>query len=183
MNDLFFAFWFFLPAGIANVTPIFAAHLPILNQWNYPLDFFQKLNGKRIFGDHKTIRGFVSGVFLGSLTSLILFLLAYQVPTIRDHLPSWYFHTNPILLGFLLSSGALLGDMIKSFFKRRLNIPPGATWIPFDQIDYILGGLLLSSFVHVLSLIQYVLILILWVGIHVLSTITGYLLRLKEKPL
>jgi CDP-2,3-bis-(O-geranylgeranyl)-sn-glycerol synthase len=183
MNELFFALWFFLPAGIANVTPIFVSHIPFLKQWNYPLDFGHKQNGKRIFGDHKTIRGLVSGVILGTFSSLILFYLSYKLLATSYHLPYWYYQTNPILLGFLLSFGALLGDAVKSFFKRQLNVKPGNTWIPFDQIDYIAGGLLLGSFVHVLTLLQYGLIFVLWIGVHVLSTFIGYFLHLKDHPL
>lgn len=180
MKTLFFALWFFLPAGIANVTPIFVAHIPIIKRWSYPLDFYQKINKARIFGDHKTIRGFVSGIIFGILTSVLLFKLSSNVTTI---LPSWYFSTNPIALGFLLSFGALFGDAVKSFFKRRANIVPGKTWIPFDQVDYIVGGLLLSSAIHALNIIQYVLIIIIWVSIHVLSTHIGFFLHLKDQPL
>ena len=180
MSDLFFALWFFLPAGIANVTPIFAAHIPILKRLNYPLDFYQKINGKRIFGDHKTIRGLVSGIIVGTLTATLLFHFATNFTTI---LPSWYFSINPFLLGFLLSFGALSGDAIKSFFKRRVGIQPGKTWIPFDQVDYIVGGSLLSSLIHPLIILQYLLIFALWVGIHILSTHLGFFLHLKTQPL
>lgn len=180
MKDLFFAIWFFLPAGIANVTPIFAAHIPLLEQWNYPLDCFIRSNNTRIFGDHKTIRGVISGIILGTVTAVLLFSISINF---RAFLPSWYFASNPWSLGILLSFGALLGDAIKSFFKRRCNVEPGSTWIPFDQIDYILGGLLLSSLIHTLTFLQYILVIILWVGIHVLSTYAGYFLKLKNQPL
>lgn len=182
MNNIFFALWFFFPAGIANVSPIFAAHLPLLKQWNYPVDFYKKINGVRILGDHKTLRGFVCGIILGTLTSLFLFYISHQMPSTNSFLPNWYYQTNPVTLGFLLSFGALLGDGVKSFFKRRTNIPPGGTWIPFDQIDYIIGGLLLGSFVHVLTFSQYLLLFVLWIGIHVASTCIGYILHLKDQP-
>lgn len=180
MKDIFFAIWFFLPAGIANVTPIFAARIPLLKQWNYPLDFFQKSNNIRIFGDHKTIRGIISGIILGTVTAVLLFSISTNF---RTFLPSWYFTSNPWLLGILLSLGALLGDAIKSFFKRRFNIRPGETWIPFDQIDYTLGGLLFASLIHTLTFLQYSLVISIWVGIHIFSTYTGYFLRLKNQPL
>jgi len=40
--------------------------------------------------------------------------------------------------------GALIGDIIKSFFKRRIGKKRGQDWIPFDQIDFILGVLFFS---------------------------------------
>ena len=183
MKELFFAIWFFLPAGIANVTPIFAAHTPVINNWNYPIDGFKKLHNIRIFGDHKTVRGFVTGIILGTLSSTLLFVLATKTSIFANFFPSWYFSTNPIILGVLLSFGALAGDAVKSFSKRRMNIPPGKTWIPFDQIDYIIGALLMSSIVHILTIPLYLTILIVWVGIHVASTFVGYFLHLKDQPL
>jgi CDP-2,3-bis-(O-geranylgeranyl)-sn-glycerol synthase len=48
-------------------------------------------------------------------------------------------------LGFLLGLGAMAGDAAKSFFKRRLGIAPGHPWIPFDQIDFQIGALLLAG--------------------------------------
>ena len=183
MNDVFFALWFFLPAGVANVTPIFASKIPFLRKWNFPIDFFQTLKGKRIFGDHKTARGFITGIILGTLTSILIFQISIHMPYAINHLPNWYFQTNPVILGLLLSTGALTGDAIKSFFKRRIGIQPGKTWIPFDQIDYIVGGIFFSSFLHVLSIKDYFIILVVWVVIHLLSTYSGYFLRLKDQPI
>ena len=37
--------------------------------------------------------------------------------------------------------GALAGDLVKSFFKRRIGINPGAKFIPFDQTDFVVGAL------------------------------------------
>ena len=40
----------------------------------------------------------------------------------------------------------MVGDSLKSFFKRRLDIAPGARWIPADQLDFVVGGLIVLSF-------------------------------------
>jgi CDP-2,3-bis-(O-geranylgeranyl)-sn-glycerol synthase len=45
---------------------------------------------------------------------------------------------------FSICFGALLGDIIESFFKRRVGRKRGEDWIPFDQIDFILGVLFFS---------------------------------------
>jgi len=46
-----------------------------------------------------------------------------------------------------------MGDIIESFFKRRIGKKRGESWVPFDQLDFILGVLLfsflMSSFLHV----------------------------------
>lgn len=173
MNSLFLSFFFFLPAGIGNMMPVFAAKLPGLSKWNQPLDFGLTFQNKRILGDHKTVRGIITGILAGMLIAVILV----------HFFPNLYHGANPFLVGFLLSFGALAGDSIKSFFKRRVNIPSGKTWFPFDQIDYIVGGLVLSLFVVRLPLQQYLVIFLLYFCLHLLSTTIGYLLHLKKSPL
>jgi len=161
MNILIFSFLFFLPAGIANMTPVFVAKIPLLKDFDYPLDSYQKINGKRIFGDHKTIRGLIFGLILGVITSLII-------------------HQS-ILLGFILSLGALGGDSIKSFLKRQVNISEGKSWFPFDQIDYIIGGLICSVLIIKLPFSYYVVIFILYFLLHLIITAIGYLLGFKKE--
>lgn len=183
MNNLFFAFWFFLPAGIANMTPVFAAHIPFLKKYSYPLDFYKKINGKRIFGDHKTIRGIILGIFMGIVSVLLQQYLYSQFSLLRDI--SWlnYSNTQPLILGGLLGLGALSGDLFKSFLKRQLNITEGSSWIPFDQLDYIFGGLIFSSLYVSLSIKTYLVIIALYFALHILTTIIGFHLRLKEQPI
>ena len=47
------------------------------------------------------------------------------------------------LLGLAFGVGAMAGDSLKSFFKRLNGIPPGRPWIPMDQLDFVVGSLLL----------------------------------------
>jgi CDP-2,3-bis-(O-geranylgeranyl)-sn-glycerol synthase len=49
-----------------------------------------------------------------------------------------------ILILFSLCFGALLGDVIESFFKRRVGKDRGQDWIPFDQLDFLVGALIFS---------------------------------------
>ena len=94
-----------------------------------------------------------------------------------------YSETKIIILGPLLGFGALFGDSVESFIKRQMGIKPGRSWFPFDQLDYIFGGLLFSSLIVQLSLINYLIIVIVWVIIHLLGSYVGYLLGLKAKPI
>ncbi len=183
INDILFALWFFLPAGIANATPIFAAKMPFINNLDQPVDFGLKFRDKPVLGTHKTIRGVLSGTLLGTLT-FILQVSAYRHFGWAEDISGGLNYANlSIWLGVLLSFGALLGDMIKSFFKRQFNFMSGKSWFPFDQIDYILGGLLLSSIVITLSLKQYLTIIIVWFLVHLLSSWIGYLVKLKKDPI
>ena len=180
---LFLAVWFFLPAGIANVMPIFAAHLPIIKKFSYPIDGYKTFRGKRIFGDHKTVRGFVVGVIFAILIVFTEQLIYNHFIEIRNLVRLNYSMINPFVLGMLLALGALGGDAIKSFFKRQITIQPGKSWFPFDQLDYIIGGILLSVLYIRLSIMEYGVIIILWFLIHIISTSIGYLLKLKNSPL
>jgi CDP-2,3-bis-(O-geranylgeranyl)-sn-glycerol synthase len=184
INDILFALWFFLPAGVANVTPILAVKVPLLKAWNTPLDLGRSFKGKRLLGDHKTWRGIVSGVIMGTLFAGFqgyLFDQSVWVQSISQSVN--YDSASILLLGFLLSLGALGGDALKSLLKRQLSVKSGESWFPFDQLDYIVGGLILSALVVQIPVINYLWILILWFGLHLLFSYIGYLLKLKDSPI
>lgn len=182
LQDLFTVLWFFLPAGLANMFPLFAAKLPILKKWEYPMDFFLEFRGKRVLGSHKTIRGLVTGILVGILIVWIQKELYLNWEFLRNALALNYFQYNFVYLGALLGLGAIIGDAVKSFFKRQLNIPSGETWMFFDQIDYVLGGIVFTYWYAPLSIEQYLYLTIMYFGLHMLTTVIGYLLGLKEKP-
>jgi CDP-2,3-bis-(O-geranylgeranyl)-sn-glycerol synthase len=182
LKELFFVFWFFAPAGVANMMAFFSGKIPFLKPFTYPVDFFLKINGKRVLGSHKTIRGFIVGTLAAVLIVYFEVFLYQQIPLLRTILPLNYEYINPLLLGGLLGLGALVGDSVKSFFKRRMKISPGKSWVPFDQIDFILGGMLFSTFYIQLSLLEYCLLFIVWLVIHPAISFSGYLFRLKKDP-
>lgn len=175
--------WLFLPAGIANMAPIFASKIPWLSKLNFPLDFNRKIGGKRILGDHKTIRGLISGILFGIAAVYVQKQLFLSYEILQTVSLLHYPEQNTLLLGTLLGAGALIGDAAKSFFKRRLNIPSGKSWFPFDQIDYIIGAAIFVTPLIILSVLEYLQIMIIFVILHVLITYVGYLLKLKKDPI
>ena len=132
MNNYLVAVLFFLPAGIGNMAPVIANKIPILNRWNAPLDFGKDWKGKRILGDNKRWRGVVFGTLLAGLSAMLISTLQNDV----------VYSAHPFILGCALGFGALFGDGVESFFKRLKGLKPGQSWFPFDQLDYIVGGLL-----------------------------------------
>ena len=181
--DIVFVIWFFLPAGLGNVAPIVAAKLPCFKAWSFPLDGYATFRGKRVFGDHKTVRGLLSGLFTGMLTAVLQVWLYREVPLMRQIIPIDYTSLNPWLFGALSSIGALTGDALKSFFKRQFGIPPGESWIPIDQVDYVIGGIAFTALYIRLSWTQYLLLLVIWSLLHPLATFIGYTLKLKDRPM
>lgn len=172
--DLIRIFWFFLPAGMANMAPVLFRWINFLN---YPIDFNKQLNKKPIFGKNKTFRGLFFGIVLAILVVYIQKIL--YAHTVNISLID-YSVLNPLLLGFLLGFGALFGDSIKSFFKRRLNINPGKSWIPLDQIDWIIGSIIFVIFYVKLSLMQVLVSIVLFGLLHPVINLIGYLIKIKK---
>ena len=183
IEKLLFVFWFFAPAGVANMTAFFSGKIPFLEKYSAPVDFGLKFRGKRILGSNKTVRGFITGVISAIAIVYFQIFLYSQFEFIRRLAYIDYSLINPLLFGFLSGFGALAGDSIKSFFKRQKSVSPGKSWFPFDQIDYILGGIVFTYFYIKLSAFDYLLLFLVWFLIHPLITITGFLLKLKKEPL
>ncbi len=183
-NDILFALWFFLPAGAANVMPIFVAKMPFLAKYEAPIDFGKTYHDKRIFGSHKTWRGLVSGIIAGTLTLWLQQYLFAESSWVRSFASDVDYATLPtLIMGPMFAIGALGGDAIESFFKRQRGVAPGKGWFPFDQTDFIIGGAIATMPFVSLTIWQYAWLLILWLGVHVLSTIVGYFLKLKDSPI
>ncbi|HYF97325.1 MAG TPA: CDP-archaeol synthase, partial [Patescibacteria group bacterium] len=148
-----------------------------------PVDFEMKWRNKPILGPHKTIRGIVIGTLAGTAVFLFQKYAFDNYQWAGDVSGEINYGSLSIWLGVLLSFGALFGDMIKSFFKRQLAVASGKSWFPFDQLDYIFGGLILSSLVIVLNFTEYILIIIVWFLIHLLTSYLGYLTKFKKDPI
>ncbi|MGH7195614.1 MAG: CDP-archaeol synthase [Candidatus Saccharimonadales bacterium] len=180
-KDLFFALWFFLPAGAANMVPVLVAKISWLKQYNAPIDFGRKFRGQRLLGPHKTLRGLISGILAATFVVFLQQLLAQHYGAINHWTSGVDYKTlNVLIVGPLLGFGALAGDAIESFFKRQRKMPAGKGWFPFDQTDYIIGGALaVAPFIH-LTLRQYVILIILWLIVHIVVNYIGYLLKIKD---
>lgn len=173
MNDYVAAILFFLPAGISNMSPVLANKLPIIRNWQAPVDFGMRWRGERLLGDNKRWRGIVLGTLLGGISAVIVAKL--NTNTVVTIAPFW--------AGILLGFGALAGDAVESFFKRRVGVKPGDSWFPFDQTDYIIGGLLaIYPFVQLPGWVI-ITILIAYFCLHLVAAYIGYLLGLKDKPI
>lgn len=184
LQDILLALWFLLPAAAANAAPIFSAHIPALKQFDAPIDSKKKWHGHRIFGSHKTWRGIISGIVVATFV-LWLQQLAVANTTWADFFTAQidYAALPLFLLGPAFGLGALGGDAIKSFFKRQRGIGSGKSWMPFDQLDYIIGSVLLSLLFVILTPIQYVWVFIIWFVMHLLGSYLGYKMGLKDSPI
>lgn len=132
--------WFLLPAAIANTIPPIAA--TVFPNWSMPVDFGFCLRGRRLLGANKTIRGFVTGIFAAEVVSLLQSLLSDEYLKIGSEQIGHVFDSPWV--GAYLGFAALFGDSVKSIFKRQFDIKPGQPWVPWDQIDWILGVIIFA---------------------------------------
>lgn len=166
INALLITFFYVAPLYIANSSPVIV-------HGHIPLDFNKKLFNEPIFGKGKTILGTIAGITAGTGVGTIIFIL---FPFVQNILP------NYILLSFLLSLGAILGDLTKSFFKRRFHIKSGEKWELADQLDFVLGGIILSIFVRIPEVWLVVLLLVATFFIHKSFNYIAFKLKLKSVP-
>ena len=172
MLTLLQALYFFLPAYVANMAPVFAHALKL--PLGYPVSI-------QYFGDHKTVRGIIAGVGTALLVvyvQKIMFLEGYSF--VQEISLLEYGTISVLLYGLAFGLGALMGDLVKSFFKRRLQREPGSPWIPFDQLDFVLGALIFLYPLYQLELKYVVVLLIATPALHFSANVLGYLLNLKR---
>lgn len=155
------------------MTPVFSSRVFLLRDWKTPIDFGKNYRGQRILGKNKTWRGLVSGVVMGTLTGVILSQTYF----------SDYNTILFILAAASMSLGALVGDAVESFFKRQRGIKSGQAWFPFDQTDYIIGGLVFAMPFTFIPFWLIVWVFGLYFGLHLLTSYIGYRLGLKDLPI
>ncbi len=146
------AFWIVIPIYVANASAVIVGG-------GTPIDFGKTWkDGRRILGDGKTWRGLLSGTFLGMTAGFGLVVGAtYLSKSEYSFLGLTNFEGFPYMIPILFSLcfGALLGDIVESFFKRRIGKDRGQDWIPFDQLDFLVGALAVSFVVsELLFLLQ-----------------------------
>ena len=168
--------YFILPAYIANIAPVFAKKINFLN---VPVDFGKKLNGKPLFGSHKTWRGVLSATAAGGIVFYAQGLL-YANDFFRQ-ISMINYPQYPIIFGFAMGFGAIFGDLVKSFFKRRKGIGAGKRWVPFDQTDFVLGALVFSSLFFVPDVWVWIILVLLSIPVHILARHIGSLLKICQK--
>lgn len=186
--------WVFLPAYVANMSPVFTAKL--IPWWSAPIDGGRThRDGRRVLGDGKTWRGLAGGGLFGGATALVL---AHTAAGPFAHADFGLSDGTPpglvFLFGFLVGSLALVGDAVESYFKRRSGRERGAPWIPFDQLDFVVFGLVGFALgtpllaggwaVEVLwgDPVALATIVLGTILLHLAVNRVGYWLRLKEVP-
>ena len=153
-----------------------------------PIDFGKYAwDGRRLIGDGCTWRGLVGGGLLGMIVGGLMGLLSdYGIGTFFFSISASQITlvSNSIfqglLIGLLLGFGALIGDTIGSFIKRRLNFERGKPVPLLDQLDFVIVALIFVSLVVNLSWEMIVIILLVSIFLHLGANIFAYVIGIKD---
>lgn len=175
--------WLEFVKAMLILFPAYAANgFPTLSRGILPIDFKKKwFDGNRIFGDGKTIEGFTLGLIAGSFAGL---LESYVQPFMNAYAILWNVQIPPIsfLVGFLISLGALCGDLGGSFIKRRLGLDRGKEVLFLDQWNFVIGAILFSMWFTEITVWMALIMLLLTLIIHRIANIVGHKLKVKKEP-
>lgn len=155
-----------------------------------PLDGGVTLRGRRLFGDNKTVRGFVMMVPAAAVCFAGLFsVLSFALPSAAEALwplpPLGY-----LSLGAWAGFGFMAGELPNSFVKRQLDVAPGkppksraGVIVSFivDRLDSILGMLAAISVASPTPWKTWLLVLVIGPAIHLAFSVLLYRLGVKER--
>jgi len=180
LNVLITAIWLMLPAYLPN-------NFAVLFGGGAPLDFGRTFrDGRRILGDGKTFRGTIMGTLCGMAGGLVLNYVASSKPAWG--IPSFGEGGELILVLFGLSFGSMMGDILASFFKRRVGLARGAPLFLIDQLDFVFGCWVLTFllapgwFEQNFTILIMIIVLIVTPLLHRVTNIIGYKIKAKKEP-
>ncbi len=161
LSEVFSALWFILPAYLANASALVVGGGPALDGGRNFRD------GRRILGDGVTIRGTAGGIVVGTLVGTTQGIIEGD-PQVG------------LLLGLAMGSGAMLGDSLGSFTKRRLGIPRGQPAFLLDQLGFLVVALAFAAGLVPISFLTVIILLVLTPLIHLGTNAAAYLLGMKS---
>ncbi|MFN3909752.1 MAG: CDP-2,3-bis-(O-geranylgeranyl)-sn-glycerol synthase [Candidatus Anstonellaceae archaeon] len=175
MFDILYLFIFIFPAYIANSAPVILGG-------KFPIDFNKKFfDGRPILGKGKTYLGLLGGFLAGMLSSILeaKILIGSEFDIFASN---FYLYLE---IGFLLSSGALLGDLLGSFIKRRLGIKQGKSSFLLDQLTFLVVALFfvyIAGFRYLFSLENILFLFFFTYILHRAANYIAFMLKLKKVP-
>jgi CDP-2,3-bis-(O-geranylgeranyl)-sn-glycerol synthase len=170
------AIWLMLPAYITNASAAFFGGKTPIDR-----DIFWGKN--RLLGEGKTYEGLLKGFACGFLFGIVQHLFLREYIKISFGLFPFFLVTL-----FCLSAGAMLGDLLGSFIKRRFGLKRGAALPLVDQLDFVGGAWLLlflfarDWFIAVFTAKIIVTVVIITPLLHLLTNYVGFKIGRKRVP-
>ncbi len=161
-EEIWTALRLLLLLAVANTAPLVAKRL-FGTRWSTPLDGgLRFLDGRPLLGASKTVRGLVAATLASALAAPLLGL--------------------PAAIGAVLGVGAMLGDALASFTKRRLGTPPSGRATGLDQIPEALLPLLLLQATLDLGLLQIAAVTLAFFVLEIPLAWLAHRLGLRDQP-
>lgn len=194
MNKLAEMYITLLPVILAGIMNMIWCKTKICNSLKKPLDFGKNFSdGRRIFGDNKTFKGFIGMMLFGVIFSVLWGVLSNKSEALTSYN---YFFRNfdnslwyNVLTGMLMGFAYALFELPNSFLKRRLNITPGKNdiggmkkifFVFLDQADSIFGCVLVVCIFHPLPVWYYFVYVLVGAVTHIILNMLLYFCHLRK---
>jgi CDP-archaeol synthase len=187
LAEALFLIWAFVLAGVAQVAWLAS---PWSRRFAVPIDGGHTFRGKRVFGENKTLRGFVIMVPAAALTfPLVAYSLSFGAPAAAGLWP-----LTPLryaALGAWAGLGFMLGELPNSFVKRQLGIAPGeaspnpGAWsgqFVVDRLDSGIGMLTAVSLAVPTTWRTWAIVLVTGPALHWLFSVVMFRAGAKARP-
>ena len=183
-----------LPVILAGIFNMVFVKLPVLDSLKIPMDGGKILSdGKRLWGDHKTWKGFFGMIVLTALFMFMFDVLYRHVEWARtlSLIPYGEF-PNPVfsfIWGAIWGFGYVFFELPNSYIKRRIDISPGKqgsgiigkVFTVIDQTDSVIGCVIFMMVFYVPAFKDAIAIIILATLFHYIINILLYLVGLKKQ--
>lgn len=147
----------------ANGTPIAAKYL-LGRSGNHPIDCGLRLHdGRHLFGPSKTIRGILCSLLATTLVAVLIGL-------------------SP-LVGAMIATCAMVGDLLSSFVKRRLGVAPSEMCLGLDQIPESLLPCLVAAIALRLTMLDIAVVLAGFFLGDVIASRILFRLGVRDRPI
>ncbi len=179
-------------AGIGNMV---WCTLPVAKVLARPIDGGRTWRGRRVLGDNKTWKGLVGMIVLGMIFTVAWGWVCAAVPRLESL--TYFYRENDNTLGYNAVVGLAIGaayalfELPNSFLKRRLGVAPGKGqakgWgvglVVLDQIDSVVGMVLVVACVYPMSPGFFVLYVLVGGVTHAALNLLLFAARLRRNPL
>jgi len=177
LGDIAKTIWLLLPAYTPN-------NFAVLFGGGMPIDMGKRfIDGRRILGDGKTVRGFLAGV-IGGVFVAHLQLMVERVAGFEMYSSLPY--TDFFTLTLMLALGSMVGDSVGSFIKRRFGVERGRCFPILDQLTFLIFSYLFAmrvqAFWRVFTTEVIAIGLLITPLLHLTVNALAYMLKLKEVP-
>ncbi|MBE5936198.1 MAG: CDP-archaeol synthase [Lachnospiraceae bacterium] len=184
-----------IPLICTGIFNMIFCKMNVCKRLSVPIDGGKCLkDGKRIFGDNKTIKGFIGYIVIGCICNVIWGIICGNIEVLEQFNYLYYKYENTVvynvIMGLLIGLAYAAFELPNSFIKRRLGIGAGSSlenksalkyvFMIIDQCDSIIGCVLVVWAVYPLGILNYILYVFLGLITHMAFNILLYALKIRK---